>query len=70
MQKKSNDQKLYKSIPNTELRWVSQKTESGNVFYETSNLMRTRYFLWKQLTNGFLKIASGETPPDVRKFIE
>ena len=54
--------KLLKAIPKNELLWVTETRSDGEVFYTTSDRIRTKYNLYQKVSEGVKLLTSAPTP--------
>ena len=57
---------IRKSLPKSDILWVTERTESENTYYITSDKSRTKYSLWKQEKDGVSLVTTGKTPSKFR----
>lgn len=51
-----------KGIPSNEILWLTQKTESGNIYYVTSKKVRDKYYIYQLVDGVAVKLGSGKNP--------
>lgn len=64
-----NTQRKLGHLPDKEILWMTQLTESGTRYFVTSNKDRTKYHLYKEVPDGFKKIKTATTPVGFEEMI-
>ena len=67
---KLKEEKILVKLPAKEIAWVKSTSQTGKIFYTTSNPERTQYYLYEKVENGFLRIAKDATPVNFNQMVE
>ena len=62
--------KLLKAIPKNEFLWVTETRSDGEVFYTTSDRIRSKYNLYQKVSEGVKLLASALTPVGFSEIID
>ncbi len=63
---RGNDIIMGTTIPSSELRfWLYKNRRGDMIFQMTSNPTRTRYYLYEATPDGWRKLGSAKTPPEL-----
>lgn len=57
---------IRKSLPNSHITWKQLTTKNG-VFLFTSDNIREKYTLWREVDNGYELIGTGKNPPHLEE---
>lgn len=63
MPRASNKEKVIKSIPDAETKWVKQ-IQGDKVFCISSDKMMDTFYLYLEVDDGYIKIGSAKNPLD------
>lgn len=58
----SKQEKIFAKLPVREISWAKSTSQTGEIFYTTSNPERTQYYLYEKVEDGFKRIAKDITP--------
>ena len=67
---KSKQEKILAKLPAKEISWVKSTSQTGKIFYTTSNPERTQYYLYEKVENGFLRIAKDSSPVNFNQIVD
>lgn len=66
---KLKEEKILVKLPAKEISWVKSTSQTGKIFYTTSNPERTQYYLYEKVENGFQRIAKAATPVNFNQIV-
>ena len=66
---KLKEEKILVKLPAKEISWVKSISQTGKIFYTTSNPERTQYYLYEKVENGFQRIAKAATPVNFNQIV-
>ena len=67
---KLKEEKILVKLPAKEISWVKSTSQTGKIFYTTSNPERTQYYLYEKVENGFLRIAKAPSPMNFNQVVD
>ena len=67
---KLKEEKILVKLPAKEISWVKSTSQTGKIFYTTSNPERTQYYLYEKVENGFRRIAKDATPVNFNQIVD
>ena len=67
---KLKEEKILAKLPAKEISWVKSTSQTGKIFYTTSNPERTQYYLYEKVENGFMRIAKDSSPVNFNQMVD